>query len=153
MFIIEGNPGADNAKMRKAGFEKAAKEGGLKVLVSRTAHWETEEANTLVTNLLTSHPDVQGIMAANDSMALGVVKALDAAGRSGKVQVVGFDNIPESAMSDPSLTTVDQFIQQMGFRAVELLLSLLAGKPPEHMHLTLPTELVMRQSTAPPSAP
>ena len=58
VFIIEGNPGADNATMRKKGFEKAAKEGGLNVLVSRTAHWETEEANSLTTNLLTQHPDV-----------------------------------------------------------------------------------------------
>jgi len=47
-----------------------------------------------MTNLLTKYPDVQGVMAANDSMALGIVKALDAAGKSGKVQVVGFDNIP-----------------------------------------------------------
>ena len=62
VFIIEGNPGADNATMRKAGFEKAAKEFGLNVLESKTAHWETEEANTLMTNLLTAHPDVQGVM-------------------------------------------------------------------------------------------
>src|SRR5207245_8901333 len=110
--IIGGDPGSDNAKMRKAGFEKAAKEGGLKVLVSRTDHWETEEANTLVTNLLTSHPDVQGIMAANDSMALGVVKALDAAGKSGKVQVVGFDNIParRKLVKDGTVVAaIDQF--------------------------------------------
>ena len=122
IFIIEGNPGADNAKMRKAGFEKAAKEGGLKVLVSRTAHWETEEANTLVTNLLTSHPDVQGIMAANDSMALGVVKALDAAGKSGKVQVVGFDNIPaiQKLVKDGKvLATIDQFGPEMAANCIK----------------------------------
>jgi len=122
VFIIEGNPGADNAQMRKAGFDKAAKEGGLQVLVSRTAHWETEEANTLVTNLLTSHPDVQGIMAANDSMALGVVKALDAAGRSGKVQVVGFDNIPavqKLIREGKVLATVDQFGPDMAANCIK----------------------------------
>ncbi len=122
VFIIEGNPGADNAKMRKAGFDKAAKEGGLKVLVSRTAHWETEEANTLVTNLLTQHPDVQGIMAANDSMALGVVKALDAAGRSGKVQVVGFDNIPaiqKLVKEGKVLATIDQFGPDMAANCIK----------------------------------
>ena len=122
VFIIEGNPGADNAQMRKAGFEKAAKEGGLKVLVSRTAHWETEEANTLVTNLLTSHPDVQGIMAANDSMALGVVKALDAAGLSGKILVVGFDNIPaiQKLVKDGKvLATIDQFGPDMAANCIK----------------------------------
>lgn len=122
VIIIEGNPGADNAKMRKAGFEKAAKEGGLKVLVSRTAHWETEEANTLTTNLMTQFPDVQGIMAANDSMALGVVKALDAAGKSGKIEVVGFDNIPaiQKLIKDKKvLATVDQFGPDMAANCIK----------------------------------
>lgn len=122
VIIIEGNPGADNAKMRKAGFEKAASEGGLKILVSRTAHWETEEANTLTTNLLTQFPDVQGIMAANDSMVLGVVKALDAAGKSGKIAVVGFDNIPavQKLIKDKKvLATVDQFGPDMAANCVK----------------------------------
>jgi ribose transport system substrate-binding protein len=122
VFIIEGNPGADNAQMRKAGFDKAAKEAGLKVLVSRTAHWETEEANTLVTNLLTKHPDVQGIMAANDSMALGVVKALEAAGLAGKVQVVGFDNIPaiqKLVKEGKVLATIDQFGPDMAANCIK----------------------------------
>jgi ribose transport system substrate-binding protein len=132
VFIIEGNPGADNAKMRKAGFEKAAKEGGLKVLVSRTAHWETEEANTLVTNLLTAHPDVQGIMAANDSMALGVVKALDAAGKSGKVQVVGFDNIPavqKLVKEGKVLATIDQFGPDMAANCIRTGFRMKKGEP------------------------
>ncbi len=72
VIIIEGNPGADNAQQRKEGFMRSVKKFNLDLLTSRTAHWETEEANTLMTNLLTVHPDVQGIMCANDSMALGV---------------------------------------------------------------------------------
>lgn len=122
VFIIEGNPGADNAKMRKAGFEKAAKKYGLNVLVSRTAHWETEEANTLMTNLLTAHPDVQGVMAANDSMVIGVVKALDAAKLSGKVEVVGFDNIPavqKLVKEGKVLATIDQFGPEMAANCIK----------------------------------
>jgi ribose transport system substrate-binding protein len=122
VFIIEGNPGADNATMRRKGFEKAAKEFGMNVLESKTAHWETEEANTLMTNLLTAHPDVQGVMAANDSMVLGVVKALDAAGKSGKVQVVGFDNIPavQSLIKEGKvLATIDQFGPDMATNCIK----------------------------------
>jgi ribose transport system substrate-binding protein len=122
VFIIEGNPGADNAKMRKAGFDRAAKQYGLNVLASMTAHWETEEANTLMTNLLTSHPDVQGVMAANDSMALGVVKALDAAKLSKKVQVVGFDNIPaiqKLVKEGKVLATIDQFGPDMATNCIK----------------------------------
>jgi ribose transport system substrate-binding protein len=122
VFIIEGNPGADNAKMRKAGFDRAAKKHGLEVLASMTAHWETEEANTLMTNLLTKFPDVQGVMAANDSMVLGVVKALDAAKLSGKVQVVGFDNIPavqKLVKEGKVLATIDQFGPDMATNCIK----------------------------------
>ncbi len=122
VIIIEGNPEADNAKQRKQGFEKAAAAGGLQVLASETAHWETEEANTLMTNLLNRHPDVQGVMAANDSMALGVVKALDAAGKSGQVKVVGFDNIPgvkPLLQQDKMLATVEQYGARMAVFGIE----------------------------------
>jgi ribose transport system substrate-binding protein len=121
VIIVEGNPGADNAKMRKAGFDRSAKEYGLNVLASMTAHWETEEANTLMTNLLTKHPDVQGVMAANDSMALGIVKALDAAKLSGKIQVVGFDNIPavqKLVKEGKVLATIDQFGPDMASNCI-----------------------------------
>jgi ribose transport system substrate-binding protein len=121
VVIIEGNPGADNAKMRKAGFDRAARQYGLVVLASMTAHWETEEANTLMTNLLTRFPDVQGVMAANDSMALGVVKALDAAGKSGKILVVGFDNIPavqKLIKQGKVLATIDQFGPDMAANCI-----------------------------------
>src|SRR5580704_15190133 len=81
VVILEGNPEADNAVQRKKGFMDSVAEGKLQLLDSKTAHWETEEANTLMTNFLTQYHDIQGVMAANDSMALGVVKALDTAGK------------------------------------------------------------------------
>jgi len=121
VVILEGNPGADNAKQRKAGFEQSIKEFGLDLLDSRTAHWETEEANTVFTTMLTAHPDIQGVMAANDSMALGVVKAIEAAGMTGKIQVVGFDNIPAVrplVKEGKLLATIDQFGRDMASDAI-----------------------------------
>ena len=112
VVILEGNPEADNAVQRKLGFMDAVNEGKLTLLDSKTAHWETEEANTLMTNFLTQYHDIQGVMAANDSMALGVVKALDAAGLSGKIKVVGFDNIPAVQpliKGGKMLATVEQY--------------------------------------------
>lgn len=123
VVIIEGNPGADNAQQRKAGFMDAAKDGKLNVVASRTAMWETEEANKVFSNILTANPDIKGVMAANDSMALGVAKALEAAGKGGKILVVGFDNIPAIRpliKKGVVLATVDQFGQQMAANAIEL---------------------------------
>ena len=130
VFIIEGNPGADNAGQRRDGFKKAIKTHGLELLASNTAHWESEEANTLMTNLLTKHPDVQGVMCANDSMALGVVRALEAAGRN-DVQVVGFDNIPavkNLILNDKMLATVHMDGTEMAILAFNAGFEIMDGK-------------------------
>ena len=131
VIIIEGNPGADNAKQRKEGFMRSVKKFDLKLLDSKTAHWETEEANTLMTNLLTKYPDVQGIMCANDSMALGVEKAVAAAGKTGKIQIVGFDNIgavQNLIKEDKVLATIDQFGPEMAANAIKIGLKILKGE-------------------------
>ena len=131
VIIIEGNPGADNAKQRKEGFMRSVDKFGLKLLDSKTAHWETEEANTLMTNLLTKYPDVQGIMCANDSMALGVEKAIAAAGKTGKIQIVGFDNIGaiQNLIKDGKvLATIDQFGPEMAANAIKVGMKIMQGE-------------------------
>jgi ribose transport system substrate-binding protein len=131
VIIIEGNPGADNAKQRKAGFDKAVAEYSLNLLSSTTAHWETEEANTVMTNLLTRFPDVKGVMCANDSMALGVVRAIEAAGKIGQIEVVGFDNIgacQELIKEGKMLATVDQFGPEMAANAIKVGFRILKGE-------------------------
>lgn len=130
VIIIEGNPGADNAKQRKEGFMRSVKKHNLNLLVSTTAHWETEEANTVMTNLLTKHPDVQGVMCANDSMALGAVKAIEAAGRIDDILVVGFDNIgavQELIKQGKVLATIDQFGPEMAANAIKIGFKILGG--------------------------
>lgn len=131
VIIIEGNPGADNAKQRKEGFMRSVKKYKLNLLASRTAHWETEEANTLMTNLLTVHPDVQGVMCANDSMALGVEKAIAAAGKTGQIKIVGFDNIgavQELIKQDKVLATIDQFGPEMAANAIKVGFRIMNGE-------------------------
>jgi len=131
VLIIEGNPGADNAKQRKEGFMRSVKKFDLQLLDSKTAHWETEEANTLMTNLLTKYPDVQGIMCANDSMALGVEKAIAAAGKTGKIQIVGFDNIgavQNLIKEGKVLATIDQFGPEMAANAIKIGMKIMKGE-------------------------
>jgi ribose transport system substrate-binding protein len=131
VVIIEGNPGADNAQQRKLGFDDAVKQGKLTLIESSTAHWETEEANTVFSNILTAHPDVQGVMCANDSMALGVVKAIDAAGKGGKIKVVGFDNIPAIrplVKEGKVIATIDQFGSDMASNGIDYAMKALKGE-------------------------
>jgi ribose transport system substrate-binding protein len=131
VVILEGNPEADNAVQRQLGFEDSVAEYGLDLLESRTANWETELANGVMTDFLTKYPDVQGVMAANDSMALGVVAALEAAGKVGDIQVVGFDNIPgvRPLVADGSmLATIEQFGADMAVFGIEFGMRELAGE-------------------------
>lgn len=144
VVIIEGNPGADNATQRRLGFEDSVAEHKLNLLDSRTAHWETEEANQVFATMLTANPDIQGVMAANDSMAIGVVKALESAGRS-DIKVVGFDAIPAvlPMIEDGRLlASVDQFGQEMAANSIDLALDVLAGGPQLEGWVKTPIELV-----------
>ncbi|MFI0976909.1 sugar ABC transporter substrate-binding protein [Streptomyces sp. NPDC021093] len=130
VVILEGNPGAANAQQRKAGYERAAKDGGLTVVESKTAHWETDEAYTVLSNMLTAHPDIQGVMSSNDSMTLGAVKAIGAAGRKGKVVVASFDNIAavKPYLKDGQVvSTVDQFAAKQAADGIDVALKAVDG--------------------------
>ncbi len=88
------------------------------------------------------------IFAANDQSAIGVIHAAQAAGIRvpEALSVAGFDNIPESAYIGGGLTTVDQFIDKMGYVAVKMLSDLLNDRPIEnHLH-RVETQLVIRNS-------
>jgi DNA-binding LacI/PurR family transcriptional regulator len=93
------------------------------------------------------------IFCANDILAFGAIRAmLDAGLRVPQdISVVGFDDSPMAAITNPRLTTVAQPAFTMGERACELLLALINGEQPERT-LILPTELHIRETTAPPPA-
>jgi len=132
--IVEGIPNAINGILRKQGFEDAAKAAGLIVERSQTAYWETDKAEKVVSAMITQHPDLKGVMCANDSMALGAVAALKAAGKLDQVKVVGFDNITaiQQLMRDGRiLCTVDQHADQIAVHGILYALDILAPKDKE----------------------
>jgi DNA-binding LacI/PurR family transcriptional regulator len=87
----------------------------------------------------------------NDMSALGVLRRLQLAGLEvpRDVSVVGFDDLFLAQFCHPPLTTVRQPKRRMGQLAMETLLSLLAGAESEE-NITVPGELIVRESTAPP---
>ena len=87
-----------------------------------------------------------------DTLALRLIEHLQCQGVRvpDDVSVVGFDDIPLAALSRPTLSTVRQPINQLGERAAELLLALIEGTLPIGHRELLPTEVVLRESTAPP---
>jgi len=92
------------------------------------------------------------IFAANDLSAFGAIMAIREAGMRvpPDISVIGFDDIPTAAQFYPPLTTIRQPIRQVGRSAVNTLLALIAGIEAASPQVTLPTEIVLRASTAPP---
>jgi len=86
---LEGLPGTSAARDRGAGFEQAAKANGFKVLASQPADFDRTKGLNVMENLLANYGDVQGVFAQNDEMALGAMRALQAANK--EVVIVGFD--------------------------------------------------------------
>ncbi|MCE7002706.1 LacI family transcriptional regulator [Kibdelosporangium philippinense] len=99
-------------------------------------------------SILDSGATVDGVFAQNDLMAVGVLDALRAAGRSvpDDVAVIGFDDIPVAAHTQPALTTVRQPSREMGEAAALMLLSRLAGEALPEEPQIIPTSLVVRES-------
>jgi DNA-binding LacI/PurR family transcriptional regulator len=93
---------------------------------------------------------VTAIFAANDHMALGVLRALHETGRRvpEDVSVVGFDDIPQGEFFSPPLTTVRQNFTELGRRSLELLLTEIEVGRHAQVHETIPADLVVRASTA-----
>lgn len=95
------------------------------------------------------------LFCANDTSALGALRYVRSLGLKvpGDVSIVGFDDIHLSVQSDPPLTTLRQPRFDIGFAAMTLLIDLLAAAPDLTTQQTLPVELIVRDSTAPPPGP
>ncbi|MFJ4624107.1 LacI family DNA-binding transcriptional regulator [Streptomyces sp. NPDC088812] len=91
-----------------------------------------------------------GIVCGSDLMALGVIRAARERGREvpGDVSVIGFDDSPLIAFTDPPLTTVRQPVQAMATAAVDALLEEIDGNPVQRTEFVFQPELVVRGSTA-----
>jgi LacI family transcriptional regulator len=92
------------------------------------------------------------IFASNDVMAMGVMDAVRNRGLRipDDISVVGFDNIPQSAVVFPPLTTVEQPLEQMGRGATQMLLRILKDREEDVGRMELPTRLMVRSSSAAP---
>lgn len=131
VIIIEGLPAAENAQMRKLGFLKSINEYGLTLVDSGVADWETDKGKFVFTELYKKHPDIHGVMCANDAMAIGVIKVLEETDKVGVVKVVGFDNdisVGPLIKNGKMLATIDCFGSQMAAEGINYALRELQGE-------------------------
>ena len=152
--FLAGRPDLRSAQLREQGYRDALAAAGVPFDPSliRIGHYEDELAKEAVRELLTQPEPPTAVFAANDRSALVTLEVAHEVGLRvpDDLSIIGFDDIPESTRVAVPLTTVRQHIQRMGAVATEMLRTLLDGGTLETSHVQLPTELVVRASTAPP---
>jgi ribose transport system substrate-binding protein len=146
--ILEGIPGHETGDSRLRGFRDAvAKAPGITIAASQPANWERDQGFNVFQNMLQAHGDIDTVFAANDLMALGAIEAIAAAGKTGKIRVVGFDALDDAKKAIEAGTmdaSVAQFPYEMGKAAVESAVKILAGeKVPSDIMVKL--EMVTKQ--------
>jgi ribose transport system substrate-binding protein len=132
LIHIDGVPAAITAQNRKKGMERALKEfPKVELLASQPGNYRRLPAVQVFENLMQRFPVIDGVMCANDDMAVGVAEALAAAGRGGKTKVVGVDAIPDGAaaiMDGKMLATADFSGHDQGYLAVTAAVKHLRGE-------------------------
>jgi ribose transport system substrate-binding protein len=130
VITLQGVSGTSASRDRGAGFEEGMKAyPNITVVAKQTANFDRASALDVTTNLMQAHPEVTGLFAENDEMALGAIQALGA--RAGQdVKVVGFDGTSEGLAAIKAGTLVATIAQQpaeLGKLAVELAVKAIKG--------------------------
>lgn len=130
--ILEGIPGHETGDSRLRGFRDAVKTApGVTIVASQPANWERDQGFNVFQNMLQAHPDIDTVFAASDLMALGAIEAIAAAGKTGKIRVIGFDALDDAKTAIAAGTmeaSVAQFPYEMGKAAVESAAKVLNGE-------------------------
>lgn len=139
------------AQQRQRAWEETLLEAGRDVPHVLTGDWSArsgyEHGRTLA-----AAGDATAIFAANDQMALGVLRAMHESGLRipAEVSVVGFDDVPEAAYFTPPLTTVRQDFGEVGRRSLGMLLQQIEGQTLDRGTVVIEPDLVLRNSSGPP---
>ncbi|WP_345801451.1 LacI family DNA-binding transcriptional regulator [Microbacterium sp. AZCO] len=152
--FIAGRPDLRSSIARDAGYRRALADAGIAVdphLVG-SGSYRQDAVRVAALEMLERSDRPTAIFAANDISAIEIVKVAGELGLDipNDLSVIGFDDVPEASKATPALSTVRQPMQTLGAEAARLLLALMQGETPPATHLTLPTRLVPRGTTAPP---
>jgi erythritol transport system substrate-binding protein len=97
---LTGKESDTNAGVRSEAYASVISQyPDLKSVAKETANWDQQEAFSKMETILQKNPDINGVIAGNDTMALGAVAAIDAAGKTGKITVAGFDGSPDAVQA------------------------------------------------------
>ncbi len=114
--IIEFQPGSATNDQRVSGFKsQIARYPGIQVVADQSSSSDYNKALTVAQDILTAHPDLNGIFAANEPSVLGAAEAVRAKGKAGKINIVGWDASPDE-IKDVQAGIISNLVVQNPFR-------------------------------------
>jgi ribose transport system substrate-binding protein len=129
--LLQGIISTTTGQLRAEGGAQALRDCGLDLVAELPADWDVQRGQAVTEDILTQHPDLAGIFASNDNMALGAIEALRLQDLIDQVTVVGFDanpNAADSILAGEMSATVAQNPFNMGYFGVESLIALINGE-------------------------
>ena len=151
---IAGPQTGTSAQARLKGFMRAMHEAKLRIPQNYIQHAEfiKSAGHEKAVQLLRTKPRPTAIFAANDLIAFGVLAAMREEGLHcpDDISLVGFDNLDDSDATVPTLSTVDQFVYQLGARAAKTVIDRVRGDNGGARKIVLQPELRLKESTAKP---
>jgi LacI family transcriptional regulator len=146
--IITGPEGRSDASDRLEGYKEVLRESGIPLDESLIVpgNFSLQSGETGMDRLLSLSDPPTAVFASNDMMALGALQRLAARSSGPKLAVVGFDNLPLSALIKPALTTIDYDLAELGAQAAAKALRLASGDEKGLSTVHLKTQLLVRES-------
>lgn len=144
---LQGIPGASASKERGQGFDTEVATSDIKIVAKQPANFDRTQGLNVTQNLLQSNPDVNGIFAQNDEMALGAMRAIEEAGKK-HIILIGFDGTKEginAVKAGKMAATIAQQPYLMGELGVEAAIKFLRGEK-VNPHIVVPLRLVTQSN-------
>ena len=129
--LLQGIISTTTGQLRATGGAEAIKACGLDLVAELPADWDVQQGQQVTEDILTQNPDLAGIFASNDNMALGALEALRLQGLLDQVTLVGFDANPNAAdaiLAGEMEATIAQNPFNMGYLGIESLIKLINGE-------------------------
>ena len=142
--ILEGTAGALSGTQILEGMHEVLDGTEINIIASQSAEWNRNKGYEVTQSIITANPDLDAILASNDEMGLGAIRALKDAGL--EMMVISINNTPDgrdAVLAGDMYSTVDKAAYDQGVRAVEVAVDLLNGVAPEVDSELMPAKLIM----------
>lgn len=149
--FIKGPADLSTTKERLEGYRLALKQHNIEIdpelIIS--GDFSYESGYEAILSLQKKGVEFTAVLASNDVMAFGALRAIEDIGRTvpDDVEVIGFDNIQFCEMIKPSLTTFEHPVSELGNKATELLIALIEGRKLKDKNIRLEAKMIKREST------